>query len=59
MTPQLNEEIPRMTSQFSDDHENQTMTDVETCLAHIDSLLATPDMINIPQRDASMVSRFI
>ena len=56
MTPQLNEEIPRMTSQFSDDHENQTMTDVETCLAHIDSLLATPDMINIPQRDASLVS---
>ena len=47
--------MTELTPQFSDDHENDTMTDVATCLAHIDSLLATPEMINLPPRDPSML----
>ena len=49
--------LSELTPQFSDDHENDTMTDVATCLAHIDSLLATPEMINLPQRDPTMMVR--
>lgn len=36
-----------------EENEAETMSDVQSCLNYIDGLLATPEMINIPERGAN------
>ena len=38
------------------EEDAETMTDVQSCLDYIDGLLATPEMINIPERGADKVN---
>ena len=38
-----------------EDEDAETMTDVQSCLSYIDGLLATPEMINIPERGTNKV----
>ena len=38
------------------EEDAETMTDVQSCLDYIDGLLATPEMINIPERRAYKVN---
>ena len=38
-----------------EEEDAETMSDVQSCLNYIDGLLATPEMINIPERETSKV----
>ena len=38
------------------EEDAETMTDVQSCLDYIDGLLATPEMIHIPERGADKVN---
>ena len=42
-----------------EDEDAETMTDVQSCLSYIDGLLATPEMINIPERGTNKVHSFM
>ena len=38
-----------------EEEDAEVMTDVQSCLSYIDGLLATPEMINIPERGTNKV----
>ena len=38
-----------------EEEDAETMSDVQSCLNYIDGLLATPEMINIPERETNKV----
>ena len=53
-TPSVSETSGVRRTESEEDAE--TMTDVQSCLDYIDGLLATPEMIDIPERGADKVN---